>query len=73
MQEVVETVYAPDNKRRVTIFKRANGSYGLEWEVYSDDPYELCWIPTPKFVSICDGLDIARREARGRLGLPDDA
>lgn len=67
MREIVETFERGD--RRVTIFRRPNGTFGLIWEHYSNDPYEECWIPDARVPeTFCDTLQTAKREAQGRLG-----
>jgi hypothetical protein len=68
MQENIETLYNTSRTWRVTIFRRADGSYGLDWEHYSDDPYEHCWIPDMRCsVSFFDTLKTAQCEAQGRM------
>jgi len=68
MHQKIETIYDASGKWRVTIFRRADRTYGLDWEHYSDDPYEHCWIPDTKCSeTFCDTLEIARREAQGRI------
>jgi hypothetical protein len=70
MRQDIETIYDASGKRRVTIFRRDDGTYGLYWEEYSDDPYEECFIASPgRGTSFIDTLETARREARGRIGL----
>ena len=72
MRENIETLTR--GKWRVTIFQRSNGTYGLDWEQYSDALYEHCWILCRQCETFCDSLDTARREAIARLELqnPDE-
>jgi hypothetical protein len=65
----IETIYDAGGKHRVTIFSREDGTYGLYFEEYSDDPYEECFVPTIQSASFIDTLETARREAQGRLVL----
>ncbi len=70
MRENIETIYDASQTERVIIFRRDNGTYGLTWEKFSSDPYELCWISCMKrSESILDNLETARREARALLRL----
>jgi hypothetical protein len=68
--KVIETIYNASGNRRIHVYRRDDGTYGLEWEEYSNHPYEKCWIPCPGVgVSFCDTFETAFREARGRLGV----
>jgi hypothetical protein len=70
-EQEVETIHDASGKWRITILRREDGRYTLHWERFSDDPYEMCWIGVMnRGVSFFDTLETARREARGRLGLP---
>jgi hypothetical protein len=66
MDEVLETLYNPDRTRRVYIFRRSNGTFGFEEEYFSNDEYEMCWIPRSG-LSVFDSAETALREARDRL------
>jgi hypothetical protein len=64
----IETI--EKGKWRVSVFERPNGTYGLAWEFYSDDPDELCWIPDMRQPeTFCPDLETAKREARDRIEL----
>jgi hypothetical protein len=68
MQRIVLTMEM--NNWRVRVFQRENGTYGLAWEHYSDDPDELCWIPDmSQPETFCADLETAEREARERIEL----
>jgi hypothetical protein len=67
MEEVVQTLYSPDRKRRVHIVRRGNGTFSHEEEYFSTDEFEMCWIPLSGHLSVFDSVDTALREARGRL------
>ena len=56
----------PDKKRRAVIFRRKNETYGFLEEIWSDDPYEQCWIPRENG-AICDSEETALKEATGRI------
>lgn len=50
------------------VFKRADGSFGFESLLFSDDPLEMAWIPHGKFSEcFASTAEIATREARGRV------
>jgi hypothetical protein len=67
-QENVETIYNETRTWRVTIFRRPDGTFGLEWEKYIDDePAHPFWAPMRYGVTFCDTLETARREAHGRF------
>ena len=63
----IERIYDADRRRRVRIYMRRNGSYGLYWEEYSDHAQDECFVPSAQGTSFIDTLETARREARGRL------
>jgi 8-oxo-dGTP pyrophosphatase MutT (NUDIX family) len=68
VQTRIEALYNEARDRRVTIFRRDDGTYGLLWEEYSDDPREQCWVIVGRRTeSFIDTLETARREATGRL------
>ncbi|MEX0611074.1 MAG: hypothetical protein WD738_16210 [Pirellulales bacterium] len=62
-------IYDETKKWRVRIFQAPNGSYGFVEEVFSDDPFELCWLPITAGRShpVCDTVETALREAHGRI------
>ncbi|MFK7788052.1 MAG: hypothetical protein AB8C95_00995 [Phycisphaeraceae bacterium] len=62
-------VYNSEKTRRVTIFKTDSGGYSFEEEIYSSIPEEQCWFPQThgRSTAICDSLEIAIREAIGRV------
>ncbi len=61
-------IYDPTRTRRVTI-SGADGTYTFLEEHFSTDPSEMCWIPQTHNRSrpVCGSLDIALREAKGRV------
>lgn len=65
---ILRKIVDSTGKRRVLIIRRANGSYGWEVEHWSDEPMEQCWIRPGQYpFSICDTVEIAIREALGRV------
>ena len=65
---VVETLTHADGLRRVQLFQRDDGTFGFCKEHFSTDPFEQCWIPHwPASECIAASLDVARREAYGRV------
>jgi hypothetical protein len=72
--EVLQTLYSPDRTRRLHIVRRENGTFGIEEEHFSNDEFEMCWIPRSSH-SVFDSAETALREARGRvswLSTPDE-
>jgi hypothetical protein len=68
MDEIVQTVYSRDRKNRIHIVRRSNGTCGYEEEYFSEDEYEMCWIPVgQRPFCVCDSPETALREARGRV------
>lgn len=68
MCEALRVFLHPDGKRRVLIVERGPGLYGFEVEHFSDDPFEMCWIPFGRYsYSLCDSIETAEREAFGRV------
>jgi hypothetical protein len=65
----VRIIYDETKKRRVRLFQDADGSYGFVEEFFSDDPLEFSWLPQTagRSRSICDSLETALREAKGRI------
>jgi hypothetical protein len=56
--------------RASVLLERANETYWLAWEHFSDYPDELCWIPDmTQRETICADLETVKREARGRIDL----
>jgi hypothetical protein len=68
-EEPNHTFYDRDRKRRVIVSPLGDGCYTFEEEAFSDDPFEMCWIPLTggRSYPICESYDIALREARGRV------
>jgi hypothetical protein len=69
VDQIIQTIYSKDGKKRVHIVRRANGFYGFDEEYFSEDLYEMCWIPltSRRPFSICDSAETALREAKGRI------
>ncbi len=64
----VKEIYDADRSRRVVIYKRDDGTFGIEQEYFSNEPRELCWIPRGgRTESFLDSLERAEAEARGRF------
>jgi len=69
MSESQQIIYDTSKKRRVKVFRTANGSYSFVEECFSGEPHEQCWLPMTKgrSVPICDSIETALREAEGRV------
>lgn len=67
--EVVAILKDEDNKRRVRIVRHAeNGWFTFEEEYFSEEPREMAWVTVQaNSFPICDTMEIAIREARGRI------
>lgn len=66
--KIIKTIYSIDKKKRVNFIQKSNGLFTFEEECFSEDPVEMCWISTERqFLSICDSLDSAILEAKGRI------
>jgi hypothetical protein len=66
MDEVLQTLYSPDRTERVHIFRRESGTFGYEEVYFSNDEYEMCWVPRGS-LSVFDSAETALREERGRV------
>lgn len=64
-----QTFIDASGKRRCTVFAGGDGTYSFLEEKFSDDPYEMCWLPVTwrRSQPICASFEIALREARGRV------
>jgi len=62
-------IYDSDRKRRVRVIGLLDGSYSFIEEKFSDEPLEMSWIPQTyrRSQPICSSVEIALREARGRV------
>ena len=67
IDEVVQTIYDDDQKQRVVIFRRQNGNFGFVKEYFSQDEFEMCWMPRSRNISFFDTLEIALHEVYGRV------
>jgi hypothetical protein len=52
----------PDGKARVYLVARSDGAFDMSTEIWSDDDYELCWIPEGTGGSFYDSEERAIRE-----------
>ena len=65
--QILREFVSPDGKERILIVRRKDGCFAFEVEQWSDDPYELCWLPHTPGVSFCDTEETAVREALSRV------
>ena len=66
--EEVKEIYNADKKRRVIIYRNDSGTYGYAQEYFSEDPFEMCWIPSGgEVVGFYDSAETAEIEARGNI------
>jgi len=64
--EIVRTIESSDGKRKLEIFRRADGTYGFEDMKYGDE--EASWFPAGRYsVGIFGTEEDALREAKGRI------
>jgi hypothetical protein len=68
MASIVEELVARDGKRKVQVFRRADGTFGFESLRFSEDPQEMSWVPQGR-LSLCIAVsaEVAEREARARV------
>jgi hypothetical protein len=66
MQEL-RTIYSREGRQRVIFYRHADETVGFVEEVWSDEPFENCWLPRQWPDSHCDSLETALREAAGRI------
>lgn len=65
MRHELETIYDPDQRRRVVKFRRGDDSYGFEEQRFGE---EGAWLPAGRCSeSICDTAERAESEARSRV------
>ncbi len=63
----IKEIYSVDRKRKVVIYKSADGSFGFEPMKYITDDFGDSWIPYGQYsMCITDSAESAEREARGR-------
>ena len=64
-----QTFIDASGKRRCTVFACGDGTYSFLEEKFSDDQFEMCWLPVTwrRSHPICVSFEIALREARGRF------
>jgi hypothetical protein len=61
-------IYNNSQKRRVIILRRESGTFYYEEEYFSDEPLEMCWIPTGRrVIGFYDTKETAETEARGNI------
>ncbi len=66
--KIVKTIYSIDKKNKIDFIQKSNGTFYFEEEHFSEDPLEMYWITVyAQFQTICDSLDTAIREAKGRI------
>ena len=60
-----------EGRRRVTIFRRTDGTFGFFAEEYVEDPCGEGWLPAIDRIdeseAVCDSEQTAEREARSRV------
>jgi hypothetical protein len=70
---IVKSITSADGQRRIDFFRRDDGFFGYEvlkhYQPDQDDPWLPLpyWAPLPSSCSIFETLEIAEREARGRI------
>jgi hypothetical protein len=74
MAAIVKELVARDDKLKVQVFRRADGTFGFESLRFSEDPLEMSWIPHGRFSwCIAASAEVAEREARARVDWLRDA
>ena len=68
MKRILKEIFSSDLKRKTVIFQREDNSFSFEEQIFSEDPFELCWIPYGKYsISYFDNALKAEREAKSRI------
>lgn len=63
-----KTIYSEDRSRRVVVFRRSDGTFGFEDQLYSNEPNEQCWFPCGRYTDCrTASAEDALREATGRV------
>lgn len=66
--ELVAEIYSRNQKHRVMIFRRESGTYYYTPEYFSQDNYEMCWVPARQnTIGFYESQEIAKREASGNV------
>jgi hypothetical protein len=66
--EELKEIYDSEKKRRVIIYRNNMGTFGYKQEYFSEDPFEMCWIPTGRdMVGFYDSQERAEIEARSNI------
>jgi len=64
----LKEIYDADRKQRIIIYRTHTGQFSYTQEYFSEDPYEMCWIPTGReMIGIYDTEEKAEIEARANI------
>jgi hypothetical protein len=66
-RQTVKTIFHPDARRRVDIFRRDDGLFGFVELIRYDRPEGNYWALLPPWSTITDTVDAAEREARSSI------
>lgn len=67
MSKIIRTIYDDARKRRVVIYQNENGQFSFAVEYFSEDEYEMCWLPISRNISFFCSLEVALREVYSRV------
>ncbi len=67
MNKDIQTIYSDSKKQRVTVFQRDDETFGFLQEYFSEDEFEMCWVPIFTNWSYFDTEETALREVYGRV------
>jgi hypothetical protein len=68
MAEILKEIYDAERKQRVVIYRNDTGTFGYFEEYFSEDPFEMCWIPKDRgVVGFYDSSKTAETEARANI------
>ena len=64
----LKEIYDTNRKQRVIIYLTDTGKFSYTLEYFSEDPYEMCWIPIGlEMIGIYDTEETAEIEARANM------
>ena len=64
----VKAIYNENKNQRVIILQRDTGTFAYEEEYFSNEPLEMCWIPTGRrVIGFYDTKERAESEARANI------
>ena len=66
-QKLLFVWHNEDEKVRIFVYQRSNGTIGRECERFSDHEYEMCWIPIDRGHYVYGSTEIAETEIKAEF------